>query len=115
MELRLVFAAGELLLGAVMAAVGAWQYVLAAPLPGLFGQSLRPGRTIDDLRPRRWQLSGAAQGFFGLGFVMFGAALLLEGRIDEAGLGAIRTGGLVAWILAMGVLAVLLTRYRRQA
>jgi hypothetical protein len=114
MQSRLAFGSAEVLLGAVMTALGAWQYVLAAPLPGVLGRALRPRQTIDDLRPRRWQLSGAAQGFFGLGFLMFGAALLLESHVDEAGLGAIRTAGLVAWVLALGIVSLLLTRYRRR-
>src|ERR1700682_500656 len=115
MDLRFALAGGEILLGGLMAGLGAWQYVLGGPLPGRLGRSLHPGQRIEDLRPRRWQLSGAAQGFFGLGFLMFGAALILQGRVDEAGLGAIRTAGVVVWILALGVRAVLLTRYRRSA
>jgi hypothetical protein len=115
MDLRFALAGGQILVGALMAGLGAWQYVLGAPLPGMLGHPLRPGQKIEDLRPRRWQLSGAAQGFFGLGFLMFGAALVLQGQVDEAGLGAIRTAGLVAWVLAVGILAVLLTRYRHRA
>src|ERR1700682_2603592 len=115
MDLRLVLAGGQLLLGALMAGLGGWQYVLAAPLPGMLSPPLRSGKKSEDPRPRRWQLSGAAQGFFGLGFLMFGAALVLQGNIDEAALGAIRTAGLVAWILAAGFLGVLLTRYRHRA
>jgi hypothetical protein len=115
MDLRFALAGGQILVGALMAGLGAWQYVLGAPLPGMLGHPLRPGQKIEDLRPRRWQLSGAAQGFFGLGFLMFGAALVLQGQVDEAGLGAIRTAGLVAWVLAVGTLAVLLTRYRHRA
>jgi hypothetical protein len=114
MQSRLAFGSAEVLLGTLMAALGAWQYVLGAPLPGMLGRAMRPGQRIDDPRPRRWQLSGAAQGFFGLGFLMFGAALLLEGRVDEAGLGAIRTAGLVTWVLALVIVSLLLTRYRRR-
>jgi hypothetical protein len=115
MDLRFVIGGGEVLLGMAMAGLGAWQYVIARPLPGALGGSLRPGHRIDDLRPRRWQLSGGAQGFFGLGFLVFGAAPFLEGHIDEAGLGALRTAGVVAWVLALGMVSVLMTRYRHRA
>jgi hypothetical protein len=114
MDVRFVLAAGQILVGALMAGLGGWQYVLGAPLPGVLGRSLRAGQGIDDPQPRRWQLSGAAQGLFGLGFLMFGAALILQGHVDEGSLGAIRTAGLVAWVIAVGILSVLLTRYRHR-
>jgi hypothetical protein len=114
MDPRFALAGGQILLGALMAGLGAWQYVLGAPLPGRLGHSLRGAQKIENPQPRRWQLSGAAQGFFGLGFLMFGAALVLQGQVDEAGLGAIRTAGLVAWLIAIGILSILLTRYRHR-
>src|ERR1700730_13605655 len=112
MDVRFVLAAAEILVGALMAGLGAWQYVLGAPLPGVLGRSLRAGHGIDDPQPRRWQLSGAAQGLFGLGFLMFGEALVLQRQVDEAGLGAIPGGGLVAWLIAIGLMSILLPRYR---
>ena len=115
MDSRVFFGALEAVVGALIASMGAWQYVVAAPLPGPLGRSLRPGQKLEALPPRRWQLSGAAQGLVGLGLVFFGAALLLQGQVDEAGLGAIRTGGIVAWLVAVGLIVVVFRRYRSES
>jgi hypothetical protein len=112
MDANTWFAVAELAVGVVMAAAGAWQFVNAGPLPGVLGRSIRRGPMLEDLPPRRWQLSGAAQGLFGLGFLLFGGAVLLHGRVDEGGLGVIRTGGLLAWIVAIGLVVVVFRRYR---
>ncbi len=113
MDPRVTFAVVELLLGAVMAALGAWQYVISAPLPGMLGRSVRAGQDLKELPPQRWQVSGAAMALFGLGFLLFGIAVLLEGRLDLGALGAIRDLGLLTWLAALVLVFLLLTRYRR--
>jgi hypothetical protein len=111
MSAAMWFAVTELILGVVMAVGGAWQYVNAGPLPGVLGRAIRRGQKLDELPPQRWQLSGAAQGLFGLGFLLFGGAVLVQGRVDESGLGVIRTGGLLAWIVAIALVVAVFRRH----
>jgi hypothetical protein len=113
LDLAVVFAIVELILGAAMAGLGAWQYIIAAPLPGALGRPVRAGQKLEDYPPVRWQVSGASQGLFGVGFLMFGMVLLLQGRLDAGAINAIRGLGLLAWLVAFGLLILLLTRYRR--
>jgi hypothetical protein len=103
----------ELVIGAAMAVLGGWQYILGAPLPGVLGRPLRTGQTLEGYPPGRWQVSGACQALFGLGFLMFGIALLLQDQLGKGALDAIRGLGLLAWVIAFGLLALLMTRYRR--
>jgi hypothetical protein len=112
MSAAMWFAVTELILGMVMVVAGAWQYINAGPLPGVLGRAIRKGQKLEDLPPQRWQLSGAAQGLFGLGFLLFGGAVLVQGRVDASGLGVIRTGGLLAWIVAVALVVVVFRRYR---
>jgi hypothetical protein len=107
------FAIIELIVGVAMAGLGAWQYVTAAPLPGVLGRPVRAGQKLEDEPTVRWQVSGGSQALFGIGFVMFGMALLLQGHLDGGALDAIRGLGLLAWLAAFGLLVLLLTRYRR--
>ncbi len=107
------FAVIELIVGAVMAALGAWQYIVSAPLPGALGRPVRAGQKLEEYPPIRWQVSGGSQALFGIGFLMFGVALLLQGHLDAGALDAIRGLGLLAWAIAAGLLILLLTRYRR--
>jgi hypothetical protein len=107
------FGVTEVVIGALMAITGAWQYINAGPLPGVLGRSVRRGQRLDDLPPQRWQLSGAAQGLFGLGFLLFGGAVLVREKVAESGLGVIRTGGLLAWIVAVGLVVLVFRRYPR--
>lgn len=112
MERGAWFAVIELAIGVLMVTVGAWQYISAGPLPGVLGRSVRKGQKLEDLPPQRWQLAGAAQGLFGIGFLLFGGAVLAPGNVDASGLGVIRTGGLLAWIVAVGLVVVVYRRYR---
>jgi hypothetical protein len=113
LDLAVLFAIIELILGAVMAGLGAWQYIIGAPLPGLLGRPVRAGQKLEAETPIRWQVSGGSQALFGVGFLMFGAALLLQGRLAAGAVDAIRELGLLAWLIAIGLLVLLLTRYRR--
>jgi hypothetical protein len=112
-DVAAVFAIIELIVGAVMAGLGSWQYVTAAPLPGVLGRPVRAGQRMEDAPPVRWQVSGGSQALFGVGFVMFGIALLLQGHLAGGAVDAIRGLGLLAWLVAFGLLILLLTRYRR--
>jgi hypothetical protein len=113
MDLTGLFAGIELLLGATMAGLGAWQYIVAAPLPGALGRSVRGGQKLEEYPPQRWQVSGGAMALFGVGFLMFGLALGLEGHLDAGALDAVRVMGLLAWVAGFGLVALLLTRFRR--
>lgn len=113
MDLAVVFAIVELILGAAMAGLGAWQYIISAPLPGALGRPVRAGQKLEDYPPVRWQVSGGSQALFGVGFLMFGMALLLQGHLGAGAVDAIRGLGLLAWLIAFGLLILLLTRYRR--
>jgi hypothetical protein len=114
LDLAGLFAAIELLLGLAMTVFGAWQYIIGGPLPGALGRPVRPNRELEDLPPVRWQVSGGAQALFGVGFLMFGAALLLQGRVGLGAVDALRVLGLGAWAIAAVLLVLLLTRYRRR-
>ena len=109
------FAVAELVIGAVMTVTGAWQYITAGPLPGVLGRSVQRSQKVDEPPPQRWQLSGAAQGLFGVGFLLFGGTVLMHGTVDESSLGVIRSGGLLAWIVAIGLVVVIFSRYRSGA
>ncbi len=113
MDPRAVLAFVELLLGAGMGGLGAWQYIISAPLPGPLGRPVRAGQDLKESPPQRWQMSGAAMALFGLGFLLFGFAVLLEGHLDLGALGAIRDVGLLTWLAALVLVFLLLTRYRR--
>jgi hypothetical protein len=112
-DVAVLFAIIELIVGAVMAGLGAWQYITAAPLPGVLGRPMRAGQKPEEEPPVRWQVSGGTQALFGVGFLMFGMALLLQGHLDGGALDAVRGVGLLAWLVAFGLLVLLLTRYRR--
>ncbi|SRR5258708_7577370 len=113
MDPRSIFAIVELLLGAGMAGLGAWQYIISAPLPGPLGRPIRAGQDLKESPPQRWQVSGAAMALFGLGFISFGIAVLLDRHLDIGALGAIRDVGLLTWLAALVLVVLLLTRYRR--
>jgi hypothetical protein len=113
MDVALFFAIIELIVGAGMAGLGAWQYITGAPLPGVLGRPVRAGQKLEAEPPVRWQVSGASQALFGVGFLMFGMAQLLQGHLDGGAFDAIRSLGLLAWLVAFGLLVLLLTRYRR--
>ena len=106
------FAVIELAIGALMAIAGAWQYINAGPLPGVLGRSVRRGQKLEELPPQRWQLAGAAQGLFGIGFLLFGGAILVQGNVSPSSLSIIRTAGLLAWIVAVGLVVLVFRRYR---
>jgi hypothetical protein len=113
MDLTAIFAIIELILGLVMTGLGAWQYIVAGPLPGALGRPIRAGQKLEEHPPVRWQVSGGSQGLFGVGFLMFGLALLLQEHIGAGAVGAIRGLGLLAWVGALVLLVLLMTRYRR--
>jgi len=110
-----LFAVIELILGAFMTALGAWQYIISAPLPGALGRPMRPGQKLEDYPPQRWQVSGGSQALFGLGFLMFGLALLLQGHLEAGALDLIRGIGLLTWLVGFVLLVLLLTRFRRSS
>jgi hypothetical protein len=113
LDLAVVFALIELILGAAMAGFGAWQYITAAPLPGVLGRPMRAGQKLEDQPPVRWQISGGSQALFGVGFLMFGTALLFGDHLSGGALQALKGLGLVAWLIAVVLLILLVTRYRR--
>lgn len=112
MDLSHVFAIVEVVVGLAMAILGAWQYVVSAPLPGALGRPIRSGQDLQSQPPQRWQTSGGAIALFGAGFVLFGVAVLLEGSLSGSALGALRALGLLAWIGAIVLTFIRVTRYR---